>query len=64
MPGEEHAVACLGGDIVADELFQQMVVHQRPCRLRVELRLVEIVAVLAGEVAHGAYRLGHHIEWA
>ena len=61
MPVECHFIDLVGGDILSDEMLQHAVVHAW-FPAAVYLRLVEIVAVLAFQVAHGSGWLEHDVE--
>ena len=77
VPGEKHLRLCLRFDILLDERLQRGVTHQRVGLIGlmglisligligpiiVQCSFLQIIAVLAGEVADAAYRLCHDIQ--
>ena len=62
MPGEEHLGQGLGLNVLPHEVFQQRVAHRRAGRLLAEFLLLQVVAVVAGQIALTAYGLQHDIE--
>ena len=63
VPDEVHGGPGAGLDERADVDLEQLVGHAKALTGGEELRLGEVVAVAAVEVAHRARRLGHDDEW-
>jgi hypothetical protein len=63
LPGEGHAGAGLGGDVVADEGLEDVVRHAEVLAFWEEVFFFEVEAVFAVEVADRADGLGHGVEW-
>ena len=61
MPCEQYLRQCLRLNILADELLQQLVADDLRLVQRVQLLLLQIVAVLASQVAEAPRWLEHHI---
>ena len=61
VPDELHLRDVVGGDVVADDALEHRVAHPG-LAAAVDLRLVEVVAVGAVEVAQGARGLQHDVE--
>ena len=66
VPGEEHLRHGLRLDVLLDEAFEQLVAHREAPRgflVSVEVALLKVIAVGAGQVTDRAYGFGHHIQW-
>ncbi len=65
MPREQHLRSRLCLDVLTDEGLQRLIAHEEVAvvsRLGIEMTLLQIVAVVTGEVAEAADRLGHHVQ--
>ena len=62
VPGEEHLRHGLRVDVLFDELLQQFLAHHVLGVLPVQLGLLQVVAIVACQVAYGSYGLQHHVE--
>ena len=62
MPGEQHLAHRLASHILGDETFQQLLAQDLVLGLGVELALLLVVAIVAGEVADRADRFDHDID--
>ena len=63
MPGEKHLRHGLGLDVLSGELLQHLIAHQMSGSVLVKIVLFQIITVFASQVAMGACRLQHHIQW-
>jgi hypothetical protein len=61
MPVEEDIRHIIGGNIFLYEMLEHLLGHTR-FPAAVYLRLIEIIAVMAPEIAKRAHRLYHYIE--
>lgn len=62
MPGEDDLGLGLCLDVLPREQFEQFVAHLMMRRLRIEPRLLKVVAIAASEIALCTCRLRHHVE--